>query len=146
MKKYIFLTFVSFQLLISCSKGGSDAPAPTTPTPTPVAPIPVESSIAFTIDIDPGAANVYAALSSSQTLIVNISSTLPKDGATIDLNVKRERDNATIWNSSISSVSAANTMKIDSLKSGELCVVTIVTTSKNTASNNATKSFKIARK
>jgi hypothetical protein len=89
---------------------------------------------------------VYAALSSSQTVVVNISSTLPKDGATIDLNVKRERDNVTIWTSSISTLAAANTMKIDSLKSGELCVATIVTTSKNTASNNLTKSFKIVRK
>jgi len=130
-------------VLNGCSKSG-DSPTPT--PPTPVAPIPPESSIAFTVDIDPGSANVYAALSSSQTVIVNISSTLPKDGATIDLNVKRERDNVTIWNTSISTLSAANTMKIDSLKPGELCVATIVTTSKNTSSNNATKSFKIARK
>ena len=144
MKKYIFLTFACFQILISCSKGGGDTPAPT--PPTPVAPTPPESSIAFTVDIDPGSANVYAALSSSQTVVVNISSTLPKDGATIDLNVKRERDNVTIWTSSISTLAAANTMKIDSLKSGELCVATIVTTSKNTATNNSTKSFKIARK
>ncbi|MCF8289310.1 MAG: hypothetical protein K9I31_03805 [Chitinophagaceae bacterium] len=130
-------------VLNGCSKSGdSPTPAP----PTPVAPIPTESSIAFTVDIDPGSTNVFAALSSSQTIIVNISSTLPKDGATIDLNVKRERDNVTIWNTSISTLSAANTMKIDSLKPGELCVATIVTTSKNTSSNNATKSFKIARK
>jgi hypothetical protein len=114
--------------------------------PTPVAPIPVESSIAFTIDIDPGAANVYAALASSQTVVINISSTLPKDGATIDLNVKRERDNVTIWNTSISTLAATNTLKIDSLKPGELCVATIVTTSKNTSSNNLTKSFKLSRK
>jgi len=144
MKKLFFLAFVLFQFLASCSKGGSDTPAPT--PPTPVAPTPVESSIAFTIDIDPGSAIVYAALSSAQTIVVNISSTLPKDGATIDLNVKRERDNVTIWNTSVSTSSALNTMKIDSLKPGELCIATIVTTSKNTASNNATKSFKIARK
>jgi len=114
--------------------------------PTPFAPKPVESSIAFTIDIDPGAANVYAALASSQTVVINISSTLPKDGATIDLNVKRERDNVTIWNTSISTLAATNTLKIDSLKPGELCFATIVTTSKNTSSNNSTKSFKLSRK
>lgn len=130
-------------VLNGCSKSG-DSPAPT--PPVSVAPTPPESAIAFTVDIDPGSANVYAALSSSQTVIVNITSTLPKDGATIDLNVKRERDNVTIWNTSTSTLSATNTFKIDSLKSGELCVATIVTTSKNTASNNATKSFKIARK
>lgn len=129
--------------LNGCSKSG-DSPTPT--PPTPVAPNPPETAISFTVDIDPGSANVYAALTSSQSVIVNISSTLPKDGVTIDLNVKRERDNVTIWTSTISTLSAANTMKIDSLKPGELCVATIVTTSKNTASNNSTKSFKIARK
>ena len=144
MKKLFLLTFSCFLLLTSCSKGGTDTPAPT--PPTPVAPTPVEASIAFTIDIDPGASNVYAALASSQTTIVNISSTLPKDGATIDLSVKRERDNVNIWTSSISTSAAVNTMKIDSLKSGELCIATVVVTSKNTATNNATKSFKIVRK
>ena len=130
-------------VLNGCSKSGdSPTPAP----PTPVAPIPTESAITFTVDIDPGSTNVYAALSSSQTIIVNIASTLPKDGVTIDLNVKRERDNVTIWNTSISTLTATNTMKIDSLKPGELCVTTIVATSKNTTSNNLTKSFKIARK
>jgi hypothetical protein len=130
-------------VLNGCSKSGdSPTPAP----PIPVAPTPPESAIAFTVDIDPGSTNVYAALSSSQTIIVNIASTLPKDGVTIDLNVKRERDNVTIWNTSISTLTATNTMKIDSLKSGELCVTTIVATSKNTSSNNSTKSFKIARK
>lgn len=129
--------------LNGCSKSG-DSPTPT--PPTTVAPTPPESSIAFTVDIDPGSTNVFAALSSSQTIIVNISSTLPKDGATIDLNVKREKDNVIIWNTTISTLSATNTLKIDSLKPGELCTTTIVATSKNTSSNNATKSFKIARK
>lgn len=143
MKKLILLTFGCFQLLASCSKGGTDTPAP---SPTPVSPTPVESSIAFSIDIDPGASNVYAALASSQTTIVNISSTLPKDGVTIDLTVKREKDNVNIWSSLISSSTGVNTMKIDSLKSGELCIATVVVTSKSTASNNATKSFKLVRK
>ena len=145
MKKLFFLTFVCFQLL-ACSKGGSDTPAPTPTPPTPVSPTPTETAIAFGIDIDPGTSNVYAALSSAQNAVVTITSTLPKDGATIDLSVKRERDNVSIWTSSIATTAGANTIKIDSLKSGELCIATVVVTSKNTATNNATKSFKIVRK
>lgn len=138
--KIVSYYMVLLMILMGCSKTVDST------VPTPVAPIPVESSIAFTIDIDPGSANVYAALASSQTIVINISSTLPKDGAMIDLNVKRERDNVTIWNTSISTLAATNTLKIDSLKSGELCVASIVTTSKNTSSNNLTKSFKLSRK
>lgn len=105
-----------------------------------------EANIAFTIDIDPGSGNVYAALGASQNLKVNISSTLPTSGVNIDLITKRDLDGVATWTSNKSSLSSIVDMTIDSLKPGVLYTSTITVTSKSTSTNTLSKSFKIARK
>jgi uncharacterized protein YcfL len=136
-----FISFVFASLvLMACSKSG-DSPAP---TPNPPAPIP-EATIVFTIDPDPGT-SIYASLGASQSMAINISSTLPSAGVTIDVKTTKDSDGSTVSSSSVASTTAKNTISIDNLTAGVLCTTTITVTSKSKSDNNAAKSFKIARK
>jgi uncharacterized protein YcfL len=138
MKKGLISFVFASVVLMACSKSG-DSPAPTPPAPTP------EASIVFTIDPDPGT-SIYASLGASQSMAVNISSTIPSAGVTIDVKTTKDSDGSTVSSSSIASTTAKNTVSIDNLSSGVLCTTTITITSKSKSDNNASKSFKIARK
>lgn len=144
MKKYIFSIILTSTLLGSCSKGGDTSSVTPTPTPTPT-PI-QEATIAYGIDIDPGAGNIYAALGASQTVTITLSSTLPSSGVTIDVKTTKDADGSTVSSSSVAGTTAKNTVTIDNLQSGVLCTSTITVTSKSTSTNTVTKTFKIARK
>jgi hypothetical protein len=134
-------------MLIACSKGG-DSP---TPTPPPVVVVP-EADIAFKVEI-PASTEIdykktYGAIGGSQAINVNITSTLPTDGVTIDVKVTKDAaDNAVIFTNNFTSKTAAtNSITINSLSPGVLSTVTVVVTSKNKSTNTATKTFKIAGK
>lgn len=142
MKKALFAIGITLSIM-GCSKSG-DSPTPN-PTPTPT-PTPTEQSIAFTIDIDPGAGNIYAATGASQAIKVNVTSTLPSAGVQIDVKTTKDADNSTLFNTSLSSTSANTTTTLDSLKPGVVCTATVIVTSKSTSTNSSTKTFKIARK
>ena len=139
MKKGLFAFIMSAVVLIACSKGDSPAPTPNPPTPTP------EATIVFTVDPDPGT-GIYASLGASQSMTVNISSTIPSAGVTLDVKTTKDSDGSTVSSSSVASTTTKNTISIDNLVSGVLCTTTVTVTSKSKADNNATKSFKIARK
>jgi len=131
--------------LAGCSKGG-DSPAPT-PTPPPV--VVTEADIVFKVDIAGAEVNyttVFAVVGTSQLLNANITSTLPKDGVTIDISVKKKSDNTVVFSSNLSSSSASNPVTVTGLTGGTLCVATITVTSKSKASNTATKTFELAAK
>ena len=138
MKKGLISFVFASVVLMACSKSG-DSPAPPPPAPTP------EASIVFTIDPDPGT-SIYASLGASQSMAVNISSTIPSAGVTIDVKTTKDSDGSTVSSSSVASTTAKNTVSIDNLSSGVLCTTTITITSKSKSDNNASKSFKIARK
>ena len=134
-------------MLMACSKGG-DSP---TPTPPPVVVVP-EADIAFKVEI-PASTEIdykktYGAIGGSQAINVNITSTLPTDGVTIDVKVTKDAaDNAVIFTNNFTSKTAAtNSITINSLSPGVLSTVTVVVTSKNKSTNTSTKTFKIAGK
>ena len=89
---------------------------------------------------------VFAVVGTSQLLNANITSTLPKDGVTIDVSVKKKSDNSVVFSSNLSSSSASNPVTVTGLTGGTLCVATITVTSKSKASNTATKTFELASK
>ncbi len=128
-------------ILFSCSKGGD---SPTPPSPPPV--IPAESALAFAVTQDPGVGNILAVLGTSQIINVKVSSTLPTAGVNIDVTVKKELDNSTVFTASASSVALDNSVTIIGLTPGVICTVTIVVTSKSTSTNNKTATFKLAAK
>ena len=148
--KYFKLVLVAIPLILfSCSKGGDS----TTTTPPPVTPPPVviaEADIAFKVEIDAKEVDytsIIAALSTTQAINVNVTSTLPKDGVTIDVSTKKNADNTVVSSSSASSTAGAtNAASISSLAPGVLCTVTVTVTSKTKSSNSSTKTFQIAAK
>lgn len=138
IKKTLKYLFIAIPFLVaSCSKGGDTT---TTPEPT------VESSVAFSVNVDPGAGNILGVVGTSQAIIVKVSSTLPKDGVTVAVTVTKDVDNSTVFTNSISSLTADNTVNITGLTPGALSTATVVVTSKTTSSNTKSLSFKLAAK
>jgi len=151
-KKIVFnklsiLAFASCLFIFAgCSKGG-DSPTPTPPTPPPV--VVAESDIVFKVDVAGAEVNyttVYSVVGTTLLMNTNITSTLPKDGVTIDVTVKKKLDNTVVFSSNISSSAASNPVTITGLTSGVLCAATITVTSKSKASNTAFKTFELASK
>jgi hypothetical protein len=153
-KKIVFnklsiLAFASCLFIFAgCSKGGdSPTPTPTPPTPPPV--VVAESDIVFKVDVAGAEVNyttVYSVVGTTLLMNTNITSTLPKDGVTIDVTVKKKLDNSVVFSSNISSSAASNPVTITGLTSGVLCAATITVTSKSKASNTAFKTFELASK
>jgi len=141
------VVFSLFVIIVSaaCGKGsgGSGGGGPVTP-PTP--PAPTEDAIVFTYDIDPGS-NIYAALGTSQEVKISVTSKMPTAGVITDIVVKKDADGSTVSSSTL----AASTMvpingMITNLATNVVCTATITVKSATTATNTATKTFKIARK
>lgn len=147
-RKHSFIALGFFVLSFSaCSKGG-DSPTPT-PPPTPPPVVVTEADVVFKVDIagsEVNYSNVFAVVGTSVAINANISSTLPKDGVTIDVSVKKKADNAVVFSSSTSSSTASNPVTITGLTPGVLCVATVVVTSKSKSSNAMTKTFELASK
>jgi len=133
MKSYFFYILLTC-LIAGCGKSGGSS--------TPVQ----EDPIAFTIDIDPGQTSIYAVLGSTQDAKINITSKLPVAGVTIDVLVKKDIDNSVLLSNSLQSTLTPVIVTINNLISGSVYSVTFTITSKSTATNNASKTFKIARK
>ena len=142
--KYNFLILVLSIGFFACSKGG-DTPAPTPKPPVVV----VEPSLTATggvlIDIDPGATNIYAVTGTSQKIEVKLVA-IPVSGVTIETKLIKVLDNTTAFTNSISSTSLNNPVTITGFVTGILYNVSVVVTSKTTASNTKTIEFKIASK
>jgi len=140
----IALSFIVLSFA-GCSKGG-DSPTPT-PTPPPV--VIVESDITFKVDVAGAEVNystVLPVVGASLAINANITSTLPKDGVTIDVSVKKKAENTVVFTTNLSSSAASNPVTVTGLAAGTLCVATVTITSKSKASNTATKTFELASK
>lgn len=142
------IVFSLFVILVSaaCSKGsggsGGGGVTPTPPTPPP----PTEENIVFTYDIDPGS-NIYAALGTTQEVKITVTSKIPTAGVITDIVVKKDSDGSVVSSSTL----AASTMvpingMITNLATNVVCTATITLKSASTATNTATKTFKIAKK
>ena len=132
--------------LAGCSKGG-DSPTPTPPTPPPV--VVAESDIVFKVDVAGAEVNystVFPVVGTTLLINANITSTLPKDGVTIDVTVKKKLDNSVVFTSNISSSAASNPFTVTGLTAGTLCVATVTVTSKSKATNTSLKTFELAAK
>jgi hypothetical protein len=129
----------------ACSKGGSSGGGGVTPPP-PTPPPPTEENIVFTYDIDPGS-NIYAALGTTQEVKITVTSKMPTAGVITDIVVKKDSDGSVVSSSTL----AASTMvpingMITNLATNVVCTATITLKSASTATNTATKTFKIAKK
>jgi hypothetical protein len=148
--KQLYFRLVVFSLFVilvsaACSKGGSSGGGGVIPPP-PTPPTPTEEAIVFTYDIDPGS-NIYAALGTTQEVKITVTSKMPTAGVITDIVVKKDSDGSAVSSSTL----AASTMvpingMISNLATNVVCTATITVKSATTATNTATKTFKIARK
>jgi hypothetical protein len=147
LNKICILAFASSVFFLTgCSKGG-DSPTPTPPTPPPV--VVAESDIVFKVDVAGAEVNystVFPVVGTSLLINANITSTLPKDGVTIDVTVRKKLDNSVVFASNISSSAASNPFTVTGLTAGTLCVATVTVTSKSKATNTGLKTFELASK
>lgn len=142
------IVFSLFVILVSaaCGKDSGGSGGGSTPTPPPPPPVVAEENIVFTYDIDPGA-NIYAALGATQEVKITVTSKMPTAGVTTDIVVKRDSDGATVSSSSLTAATTSPiTGTISNLATNVVCTATITLKSASTATNTATKTFKIARK
>jgi hypothetical protein len=142
--KYCILFLVFSIGLLGCPSKGSD------PVPNPKPPVvEVEPSLTATngviIDLDPGATNTYSVVGASQKIEVKLAA-IPKSGVTIDTKMIKILDNTITFTNSISSTSLSTPVTITGIVPGVLYTVSVVVTSKSTASNTKTIEFKIAAK
>jgi hypothetical protein len=141
------IVFSLFVILVSAACGkGSGGSGGGGVTPTPPTPTPTEENIVFTYDIDPGS-NIYAALGTTQEVKITVTSKMPTAGVITDIVVKKDSDGSTVSSSTL----AASTMvpingMITNLATNVVCTATITVKSASTATNTATKTFKIAKK
>lgn len=142
--KNILLLALTSLVFMACSKGG-DSPAPPTPNPPVVTEPSLTATNAVIVDIDPGASNIYAVLGTTQKLEVRLTA-IPASGVTIETKMIKVADNTTTFSNSISSTSLINPINVTGLVPGVLYNLSVVVTSKTTASNSKTIEFKIAAK
>lgn len=120
---------------IACSKGGGSTPAPP----------PAEASVAF--DIDAAATNT--AVGSIFDFNVRLTSTMPSSqGIKIEVTAIEEGTGTAIspQNPTIVSNSSTVAASVISLPIQKWVITTVKVSSVATASNNATKAFRIVRK
>lgn len=133
----LFIAAIPF-LLLSCSKGGESTPTPNPPK--------IETPITIAVVQDPGTGNILGVVGTSQTINVKVNSAIPTAGVNIEVTVRKDADNATVFSTTTSSVAPDNNINITGLTPGVLCTASILVTSKSTASNNKSLSFKLAAK
>ena len=143
MRYKILILVISIGFL-GCSKGG-DSPAPTPPPPVVVVEPSLTAANGVTIDIDPGTNNIYAVVGTSQRIEVKLLA-IPASGVNIDTKLIRISDNTNAFTNSISSTSLTNPITVTGLSPGVLYNLSVVVTSKTTASNTKTIEFKMAAK
>ena len=144
MKYCILILFLSIGLF-GCPSKSSDSPAPTPPPVIIVVEPSLTAANGVVIDIDPGANNIYAVIGTSQRLEVKLAA-IPASGVTIDTKLIKISDNSTAFTNSISSTSLSNPITITGFLPGILYNLSVVVTSKTTASNTKTVEFKMASK
>jgi len=142
--RYKHLIFVVSIAFVGCSKGG-DSPAPTPKPPVVVVEPSLTVANGVIVDIDPGATNIYAVVGTSQKMEVRLIA-IPASGVTIDTKLTKILDNTTVFTNSISSTSLTNPVTVTGLLPGILYNLSVVVTSKTTASNTKTIEFKMAAK
>ena len=139
MRNYKILLVALPLMLMACSKGGDS-----TPTPPPVVVVP-EADIAFKVEFTPDTeidyTKLYGAIGGAQDIIVKITSTLPKDGVTIDVTVTKDADNTTIFNKNITATTASNTIKISGLLTEKSTAKVLVTSKTLDPESKTYKSF-----
>jgi len=100
------------------------------------------------VTLNPAENTVQPAVAQTDfSLTVSIASTMPPQGVTIDVVVKKDDGSGTtVFTESKNSTTATNNFTITGTPSGVVCVTTVTVTSKTKATNKWTGSYRYSRK
>jgi hypothetical protein len=140
MRKLFFQLFAASLVVVfitgSCSSKGGGGGGGTT-----------EANLVVTLN-PPVGSNQPAAPQTDFPLTVSITSTMPPQGVTIDVSVKKDDGSgaAPFFTESRSSTIANNNFTITGTPVGVVCLTTVTVTSKSKPSNTWTGSYRYSRK
>ena len=135
MKKLIEPYFLAIVLLITGSCGSKTTPPP-----------PSEANLAVTLN-PPANSTQPPAPQIDFPLSVTITSTMPAQGVTIAVTAKREDNSAVFFTSPVTNTSSAtNNFSITGTPIGVICITTVTVTSKSSATNIWTGTYRYSRK
>ena len=101
----------------------------------------------LTITLNPPANSVQPAVPQTDfPLTVTITSAMPPQGVTIDVKAAPDGSSGNFFAETRSSTSAINDFTITNTPVGPVCVVTVTVTSKTSATNKVTASYRYSRK
>ena len=101
----------------------------------------------LTVTLNPPANSTQpAAPQTDFPLTVSVTSAMPPQGVTIDVKVAPDGSTSNFFTENRSSTSANNNFTITGTPLGVVCVVTVTVTSKTSATNKVTASYRYSRK
>jgi len=104
-----------------------------------------ETNLAITLN-PPANSTQPAAPQTDFPLTVSVTSAMPPQGVTIDVKVAPDGSTSNFFTENRSSTSANNNFTITGTPLGVVCVVTVTVTSKTSATNKVTASYRYSRK
>ncbi len=129
----------TFLLSAGCKKETPTPNPPPTPTPT-------EEQLSVALDPDPGSSTA-AATGATYDFKLTVTKA-PSAGVKVDVTTKKNADGSAVseGTKTIDPYTSGSVISIGGLTAGTLYDVSVTVTSKSKSSNNASASFKVARK
>ena len=104
-----------------------------------------EENLIIALNPDPGN-TIAQSLGSDYSFSILVQSRMPALGVTIDISCKKESDNSVVFSQSLQSTVSPVSATINGLPFNEVTIVTINVKSRSTATNTATKTFRVVKK
>ncbi len=104
-----------------------------------------EENLIIALNPDPGN-TIAQSLGSDYSFSILVQSRMPALGVTIDISCKKESDNSVVFSQTLQSTTSPIPVTIIGLPFNEVCIVTINVKSKSTATNTASKTFRLVKK
>lgn len=134
---YSFLSVLLMTSFFSCGKGGGNSPEPNPPAEAPL-----------TVVTDPAVNAVQAPAPAPYTVKVTVTSTMPANGVKIDVTARKDDGSGAspFFTTTLNTSSAASTITINNTPANTQCLVEVKVTSRSTASNTWTGSYRFSSK
>ncbi|MBP7555852.1 MAG: hypothetical protein KA821_06295 [Chitinophagaceae bacterium] len=136
----IFNPFLSVLLtisILSCGKGGGNSPDPNPPAEAPLA-----------VVTDPAVNAVQPPAPAPYTVKVTVTSAMPANGIKIEVTARKDDGSGAspFFTNTLNTSSAASTINITGTPANTQCLVEVKVTSRSTASNTWTGSYRFSSK
>lgn len=124
-------------VLTSCGKGGGNTPDPNPP-----------AEVQLTVVTDPAINSVQLPAPAPYTVKVTITSAMPTNGVKIDVSARKDDGSGAspFFTSTLNTSSSATTITITGTPANTQCLVDVKVTSRTTASNTWTGTYRFSSK